>query len=98
MVSTPANTGIAQSPTEDGTFLVYERLASQVMTGVTPWGTPYSDPVSWVAYFNGSDAVHYIARQSYGYPQSLGCVEVPYGAAEAAWPYLRIGTLVTVAG
>jgi hypothetical protein len=41
-------------------------------------------------------AVHYIARGSYGYPQSLGCVELPYSAAAAAYPYLPYGTLVTV--
>jgi len=68
------------------------------MKGVTPWGTTYADPVSWVAYFHGSDAIHYISRGSYGYPQSLGCVEVPYSAAALAWPYLTIGSLVTVEG
>ena len=40
--------------------------------------------------------MHYIARGSYGYPQSLGCVELPYSAAAAAYPYLPYGTLVTV--
>jgi hypothetical protein len=41
-------------------------------------------------------AVRYIARGSYGSPQSLGCVELPYSAAAAAYPYLPYGTLVTV--
>jgi hypothetical protein len=54
--------------------------------------------VAWVAYFDGSEAVHYIDRASFGYPQSLGCVEAPYNAAEQAWPYLTIGSLVTVSG
>lgn len=98
VVDSPANTGIPASPTANGSFLVYERLASQVMRGTNPWGTPYADPVSWVAYFNGGDAVHYIARAAYGYPQSLGCVELPYTAAATAWPYLRLGTVVTVEG
>jgi hypothetical protein len=53
-------------------------------------------PVQWVSYFEGGSAVHYIARGSYGYPQSLGCVELPYSAAAAAYPYLPYGTLVTV--
>jgi len=97
VVSTPVNTGIAASPTPDGSFLVYERLAAQVMRGVNPDGVPYADPVAWVAYFNGSDALHYMPRASYGYPQSLGCIEEPYAAAEQAWPYLRLGTVVTVA-
>ncbi len=98
VVHTLANTGIPQSPTANGSFLVYERLASQVMQGTNPWGTHYADPVSWVAYFNGGDAVHYIGRAAYGYPQSLGCIETPYTAAETAWPYLRLGTVVTVEG
>lgn len=98
VLETPANTGIPQSPTPDGTYAVYLRYQNQVMSGTSPWGTKYSDPVSWVAYFNGSDAVHYIYRASYGYPQSFGCVEVPLAAAERAWGYLTLGTLVTVTG
>jgi hypothetical protein len=97
-VQTAVNTGIAGDPTVDGTFPVYEHLASQVMSGTNPGGSHYADPVSWVAYFNGGDAVHYISRSTFGYPQSLGCVEAPYNAAEQAWPYLQVGTLVTVAG
>jgi hypothetical protein len=96
VVHAPANTGISDSPTEPGTFAVYERLRSQVMTGTNPDGTPYSDPVQWVAYFNGGDAVHYIARADYGVPQSLGCIETSYATAEQAWGYLTYGSLVTV--
>lgn len=92
------NSGIAQAPTPDGTFAVYERLSTQVMKGTNPDGTPYADPVAWVAYFNGGDAIHYIARAYYGSPQSLGCLEVPYTVGKAIWPYLRIGTLVAVIG
>jgi len=94
----PANTGISVSPTPDGTWPVYSRLQSQIMTGINPDGSPYADPVQWVAYFNGGDAVHYIARGSYGYPQSLGCVEVSYQTGETVWPYLTYGSLVTVSG
>ncbi len=92
----PANTGIAASPTAPGTFPVYERLRSQVMRGTNPNGSHYADPVQNVAYFNGGDAVHYIARADYGIPQSLGCVELPLKAAAKAWPWLAYGTLVTV--
>jgi hypothetical protein len=66
------------------------------MKGTNPDGSHYADYVQWVAYFNGGDAVHYIPRSSWGYPQSLGCIEVPYSAAESAWGYLTYGTLVTV--
>lgn len=92
-----ANTGIAAAPTALGTFFVYEKLPYQVMQGTNPDGSHYADPVEWVSYFNGGDAVHYFPRGSYGWPQSLGCVELPYAAAEQAYPYLPYGTLVTVA-
>ncbi|MFZ2047926.1 MAG: L,D-transpeptidase family protein [Trebonia sp.] len=94
--SSAANTGISAAPTPVGTFPVYEKLPSQVMQGTNPDGSHYADPVQWVSYFEGGSAVHYIARGSYGYPQSLGCVELPYSAAAQAYPYLPYGTLVTV--
>jgi hypothetical protein len=92
------NTGIPVSPTVDGTFPVYLRLPFQIMQGQNPDGSSYADPVWWVSYFNGGDAVHYFPRGSYGWPQSLGCVELPWNDARAAYPYLTYGSLVTVAG
>jgi hypothetical protein len=91
-----ANTGISGRGTAPGTFPVYERLRSQTMRGTNPDGSHYADFVQWIAYFNGGDAVHYIPRSSYGSPQSLGCIELPYAAAEHAWGYLTYGTLITV--
>ncbi len=93
-----ANTGIPIRPTSNGTFPVYLRYRYQVMQGTNPDGSHYADPVSFVAYFNGGDAVHYFPRGSYGFEQSLGCVELPYTEAEQAWPYLTYGSLVTVTG
>ncbi len=95
---TLANTGIPVAPTADGTFPVYQRFRFQIMRGTNPDGSSYADPVSYVSYFNGGDAVHYFPRGSYGFQQSLGCVELPYGAAEQAYPFLTYGSLVTVAG
>jgi lipoprotein-anchoring transpeptidase ErfK/SrfK len=67
------------------------------MTGVNPDGTPYSDPgIPWVSYFNGGDALHGFIRASYGFPQSLGCVEMPYANAARVYPFTPIGTLVNV--
>jgi hypothetical protein len=91
-----ANTGGAGVATAQGTWPVYERLRNQVMTGTDPDGAHYADPVQFVAYFHGSDAVHYFARSAYGFPQSLGCVELPLAPAALVWPYLTYGTLVTV--
>jgi len=95
---TLANTGIPVSPTVDGTFPVYLRLRFQIMSGTNPDGSHYADPVSFVSYFNGGDAVHYFPRGSYGFQQSLGCVELPYTSAERAFPYLTYGSLVSVTG
>ncbi len=96
VVRSLANTGVPGAPTALGTYPVYERLRNQVMQGTNLNGTHYADPVSWVAYFNGGDAVHYFPRASFGFPQSLGCVELPWAPAERAWGYLTYGTLVTV--
>ena len=96
VLHTLANTGIPAAPTADGTFPVYLRYAFQIMRGTNPDGSHYADPVAWVAYFNGGDAVHYFPRGFYGAPQSLGCVELPYAQAHFVWPYLTYGSLVTV--
>lgn len=95
--STPVNTGIEPVPTALGTFAVYERFTSTTMSGLNPDGTKYSDPdIPWVSYFNGGDALHGFIRSEYGFPQSLGCVEMPFAAAKTIFPYTPIGTLVTV--
>ncbi len=94
---TLANTGIPGRPTDKGTFPVYVRYTTTTMTGTNPDGTPYSDPgIPWVSYFNGGDALHGYIRGSYGWPQSLGCVEMPYANAAVVYPLTPIGTLVTV--
>lgn len=97
VLTSPTNTGIPQSPTYLGTYPVYLRYLSQTMSGVNPNGTPYNDPgVPWVNYFAGGDAVHGFPRAQYGFPQSLGCVELPIPTAAIVWTYMHYGTLVTV--
>jgi peptidoglycan hydrolase-like protein with peptidoglycan-binding domain len=92
-----ANTGIPAAPTALGTYPVYLRYTSTTMQGTNPDGSHYRDTgVPWVSYFNGGDAVHGFLRASYGSPQSLGCVELPYSAAETAYQLMTYGTLVTV--
>ena len=98
MLDSAANTGIPASPTADGTFPVYLRYYFQVMQGTNPDGSQYANPVYYVSYFNGGDAVHYFSRGGYGYNQSLGCVELPWDAAKKAYSYLTYGSLVTVTG
>jgi lipoprotein-anchoring transpeptidase ErfK/SrfK len=98
ILTSPANTGIPGRTTADGTFPVYERFVNTIMSGTNPDGTKYRDSVWYVSYFNGGDAVHYFPRASYGFPQSLGCVELPYTQAKFIYSYLTYGTLVTVTG
>jgi peptidoglycan hydrolase-like protein with peptidoglycan-binding domain len=96
VLHTLANTGIAVAPTADGTFPVYLRYAFQIMKGTNPDGSKYADPVQNVSYFNGGDAVHYFPRATFGWPQSLGCVELPLAQSAVAYKYLTYGSLVTV--
>ncbi len=98
VLSTPVNTGIASAPTATGTYPVYEHLVSGTMSGTNPDGSHYSDPgVPYISYFNGGDALHGFTRAQYGFPQSLGCVEMPPSTAGQVYPYTPVGTLVDVA-
>jgi L,D-transpeptidase catalytic domain/Putative peptidoglycan binding domain len=97
ILTSPGNTGIAQSPTAPGTWPVFEHIAVGTMSGTNPDGSHYHDPgIRWISYFHGGDALHEFPRASFGTPQSLGCVELPEAAAAQVWPYTPIGTLVTI--
>ena len=92
------NTGINGRNTPVGNFFVYRRFVSTTMSGENPNGTYYDDHgVRWVNYFDGGVAIHGFVRASYGFPQSLGCVELPLPDAQIAYQqWLHYGTLVTV--
>jgi hypothetical protein len=92
-----ANTGIPAAPTALGTYAVYEHIPVGTMSGKNPDGSTYHDPgIPWISYFNGGDALHGFIRASYGFPQSLGCVEMPFSEAGAVYPYTPIGTIVNL--
>jgi peptidoglycan hydrolase-like protein with peptidoglycan-binding domain len=97
VLTSPSNTGIPESPTQHGTFAVFEHIPVGTMSGTNPDGSHYHDPgIRYISYFNGGDAIHEFPRASYGTPQSLGCVELPLSRAAEVWPYTPIGTLVTI--
>ncbi|HVA09385.1 MAG TPA: L,D-transpeptidase, partial [Acidimicrobiales bacterium] len=97
MYSTLVNTGVAAAPTERGTWPVYVRYTVTTMSGRNPDGTSYHDPgIPWVSYFHGGDALHGFVRGSYGFPQSVGCVEMPISHASVVYPLTPLGTLVSV--
>jgi hypothetical protein len=96
-LTVPANTGIEESPTPNGTWPIYLRMKSQTMKGTLPDGGTYNDPgVPFVNYFYQGCAIHGFVRSSYGSPQSLGCVELPVHTAQQLFSVLGYGTLVTV--
>ncbi len=95
--SSLANTGITQAPSDNGTWPIYLRYTSQTMQGVDPSGHHYYDPgVPYVSYYHGGEAVHGFWRNSYGTPQSLGCVELPIQNSKTVFNLVTYGTLVTV--
>jgi peptidoglycan hydrolase-like protein with peptidoglycan-binding domain len=97
VVSGAVNTGIPATPTAQGVFPVFEHALSVTMEGTNADGSHYDDPgVPYVSYFNAGDALHGFIRASYGFPQSDGCVEMPYSEASSVYPYTPIGTLVDV--
>ena len=77
VLRTLANTGGAGTPTVNGTFPVYLRFLHTIMSGTNPDGSHYSDPVSFVSYFNGGDAVHYFARGGIRLPAEPGLRRAP---------------------
>jgi peptidoglycan hydrolase-like protein with peptidoglycan-binding domain len=92
------NTGVSGAATAQGVFAVFEHALSVTMSGTNVDGSHYVDPgIPYVSYFNGGDALHGYIRSGYGFPQSNGCVEMPYSEAAAVYPYTPIGTLVDVA-
>jgi hypothetical protein len=97
ILSARVNTGVPAAPTPFGTHAVFEHIPVGTMRGQNPDGSHYVDPgIKWISYFNGGEAIHGFNRGSYGFPQSVGCVEAPIDTAGQIWPYTPIGTLVTI--
>jgi hypothetical protein len=91
------NTGVPGAPTPYGTHPVFEHIPVGTMSGQNPDGSHYHDTgIKWISYFNGGEAIHGFNRATYGFPQSVGCVEAPIATAAQIWPYTPIGTLVTI--
>lgn len=92
--------GAPATPTPIGEFHIYEKLASQNMSGFNPNGTPYFQPnVPYVNYFlPGGFAVHgnYWRPASYfgNINSSHGCVGVQVAQAQWIYNWAPIGTTV----
>lgn len=89
------NTGIAGHATNYGVFPIYLRQTVGTMSGTNPDGSHYNDSgIRWISYFSGGDALHQFSRPGYGYPQSLGCVEMTDASAHRVFQLTEYGTLV----
>jgi hypothetical protein len=91
------NTGVPAAPTPYGTHAVFEHIPVGTMRGQNPDGSHYVDHgIRWISYFYGGEAIHGFNRATYGFPQSVGCVEAPIATAGKIWPYTPVGTLVSI--
>jgi lipoprotein-anchoring transpeptidase ErfK/SrfK len=101
LFESPVNTGVRAAPTPDGRFRIFASLRRRTMKGTDPrTGRRYNDKdVPYVMYFDGGKAIHGFYRRGYGYPQSLGCIELPVYKAKELYQLLDggIGTEVVVA-
>jgi len=86
------NTGVSSAPTTSGTYPVYLRYTVTTMSGTYPGVRHYSDPVSRGSRTSTAATRFTVLRSQYGFPQSLGCVEMPFANAQHLWPYTPIGT------
>ncbi|MEY2342077.1 L,D-transpeptidase [Acidithiobacillus sp. IBUN Pt1247-S3] len=62
------------------------------------WQKYVAPNVRFVNYFYNGRAIHFYPRKSYGWPQSAGCVEMPYKNAEHMFHLLHYGDLVSIVG
>jgi len=82
VITSPTNTGIPGRDTADRRVPIYVRFTATTMSGTNPDGSHYSDPGSRGSTTStAAMGVHGFIRPAYGYPQSLGCVELPITTA-----------------
>ncbi|UTV82030.1 L,D-transpeptidase family protein [Acidithiobacillus sp. YTS05] len=62
------------------------------------WQRYVAPNVRFVNYFYDGRAIHFYPRKTYGWPQSAGCVEMPYQNAKHLFHLLHYGDLVSVVG
>lgn len=97
ILATYCNTGMLEAPTPAGHFAISAKLSSDTMAGTNPDGSKYYDPdVPWVMYFDGGCAIHGFVRSRYGFPQSVGCVELPVDVAKKVYDLVNVGTQVYI--
>ncbi len=97
--SFPISAGAPQTPTVEGTYKIYSKIASQDMAGPNADGTRYFQPaVPYVNYFYADYAIHgvYWRPDSYlgNINASHGCVGMNVGSSAWIYNWAPIGTTV----
>ena len=87
------STGISIHPTVVGTYNIYVKYNSQLMTGPGY----YLPNVPYVMYFYEAYAIHGTYwHNNFGHPMSHGCVNLPTPAAQWMYSWASIGTPVKI--
>jgi lipoprotein-anchoring transpeptidase ErfK/SrfK len=96
------SSGKAETPTPDGAYNVYAKVALQDMTGWNADGTTYwIEDVPWATWFWGNygfHAAYWLDESQIGTPQSHGCINMRVGDAKFLYDWAAIGTVVAVHG
>jgi len=88
-----ASTGLPQTPTVQGEFKIYHKLAAQTMAGPDY----YLPNVPWVMYFYQGYGLHGTYwHNNFGQPMSHGCVNLRTPDARWLYEWAEIGTPVIV--
>jgi lipoprotein-anchoring transpeptidase ErfK/SrfK len=89
----PVSTGLPGTPTVTGRYRIYQKVASQAMSGPGY----YLPNVPWVMYFYKGYSFHGTYwHNNFGQPMSHGCVNMRTTDAKWLYDWAPIGTLVVV--
>lgn len=95
------STGIGETPTPLGTFLIYRKTPSRYMQGPLPdISEDYYDlpGVPWNLYFTKQGAVIHGAywHNQFGQPRSHGCINLPPESARLLYEWADVGVPITI--
>lgn len=96
--STLVSTGVTGAETPTGLYKVEYKMDATRMVGTNPSGHHYDLPgVPWVMPFMGDYTLHGAYwRDTYGVPQSNGCVSMPVPAAKYLYDRTPVGTTIRI--
>jgi len=93
MLVATVSTGLPGTPTVTGRYSIYQKAASQAMSGPGY----YLPNVPWVMYFYRGYSFHGTYwHNNFGHPMSHGCVNMRTPDAKWLYDWAPIGTLVVV--